>query len=218
LNETARELRQKFQERSATVGIVGLGYVGLPLAVAFGEVGFRVHGVDADSARVARLYAGESPVEDVSSITLTELVRADRLTVSGDPAVLAHADAILICVPTPLGKSKEPDISYIVAAADVVAHLLRPGQLVVLESTTYPGTTEEVLLPRFEARGLTVGREFFLAFSPERIDPGNKRYDLCRIPKVVGGSPRSVRGWPEFSTARSSSRLSRSQAPRLPRW
>ncbi len=187
MNQTARELRQKFQDRSATVGIVGLGYVGLPLAVAFGKVGFRVHGVDTDSARVARLYAGESPVEDVSSITLAELVRADRLTVSGDPAVLAHADAILICVPTPLGKSKEPDISYIVAAADVVAHLLRPGQLVVLESTTYPGTTEEVLLPRFEARGLTVGREFFLAFSPERIDPGNTRYDLCCIPKVVGG-------------------------------
>ncbi len=187
MNEIAQQLRQRFQARNATVGIIGLGYVGLPLAVAFAKVGFRVLGVDADPGRVARLHAGASPVEDVSSGALAELVRAGCLTVSGQPDVLAQADAILICVPTPLGKSKEPDISFIVAAADAVARLLRPGQLVVLESTTYPGTTEEVLRPRFEARGLTLGREFFLAFSPERIDPGNKRYDLCRIPKVVGG-------------------------------
>ncbi len=187
LNETAHQLRQRFEERRATVGIMGLGYVGLPLAVAFGKVGVRVLGVDADPARVARLQAGESPVEDVSAGALIGLLRSGCLTVGGHPDLLSRADAILICVPTPLGKSKEPDISYIVAAADAVARLLRPGQLVVLESTTYPGTTEEVLLPRFEARGLTVGREFFLAFSPERIDPGNKRYDLSRIPKVVGG-------------------------------
>ena len=169
------------------MGIVGLGYVGLPLAGAFAKAGFRVLGVDSDPGRVARLAAGESPVEDVPSGTLAELVRAGRLLVGGTPDVLREADAILICVPTPLGKSREPDISYIVAAADAVAQRLRPGQLVVLESTTYPGTTEEVLRPRFEARGLAAGREFFLAFSPERIDPGNKRYDLSRIPKVVGG-------------------------------
>lgn len=187
MSETARELRQKFEDRSATVGIVGLGYVGLPLAVAFGEAGFRALGLDADPARVARLRGGESPVEDVPSGMLLEQLRAGRLAVSDQADVLAQADAILICVPTPLSKSKEPDISHVVAAADAVARILHVGQLVILESTTYPGTTEEVLLPRFEARGLTVGREFFLAFSPERIDPGNKRYDLARIPKVVGG-------------------------------
>lgn len=187
MSQPAERLRQALEARRATVGIVGLGYVGLPLAVAFGKAGFRVLGVDADPARVARLQSGESPVEDVSSSSLAELLRAGRLTVSGQPDLLAQADAIFICVPTPLGKSKEPDISYVVAAADAVARILRPGQLVILESTTYPGTTEEVLLPRFQARGLAVGQEFFLAFSPERIDPGNKRYDLSGIPKVVGG-------------------------------
>ncbi len=187
MSETDRALRQKFEDRSATVGIVGLGYVGLPLAVAFGKAGFRVLGLDADPARVARLRGGESPVEDVPSGVLLERLRAGRLAVSDQADVLARADAILICVPTPLSKSKEPDISHVVAAADAVARILHVGQLVILESTTYPGTTEEVLLPRFEVRGLTVGREFFLAFSPERIDPGNKRYDLARIPKVVGG-------------------------------
>ena len=187
MSETARALRQSIEDRRAAVGIVGLGYVGLPLAVAFGKAGFRVLGLDSDPARVARLRNGESPVEDVSSGALAELLRAGRLAVSDQADVLARADAILICVPTPLSKSKEPDISHVVAAADAVARILHAGQLVILESTTYPGTTEEVLLPRFEARGLAVGREFFLAFSPERIDPGNKRYDLARIPKVVGG-------------------------------
>ncbi len=167
--------------------MIGLGYVGLPLAVAFGKTGFSVIGVDVDAERVARLRAGESPVEDVPSDELATLVAASRLAITTDTSALSAADAILICVPTPLGKSKEPDISHIVAAADAVATILRPGQLVVLESTTYPGTTEEVLLPRFTARGLTVGQEFFLAFSPERIDPGNKRFDLRAIPKVVGG-------------------------------
>lgn len=187
MSETARALHQLIENRRAAVGIVGLGYVGLPLAVAFGKAGFRVLGLDSDPARVARLRNGESPVEDVSSGALAELLRAGRLTVSDQADVLAQADAILICVPTPLSKSKEPDVSHVVAAADAVARILHAGQLVILESTTYPGTTEEVLLPRFEARGLAVGREFFLAFSPERIDPGNKRYDLSRIPKVVGG-------------------------------
>ncbi|MBI4241048.1 MAG: nucleotide sugar dehydrogenase [Candidatus Rokubacteria bacterium] len=186
MSEIARELRLRFEQRSATVGIVGLGYVGLPLVIAFGKAGFRVLGVDADPARVTRLQSGDSPIEDVSSSTLVELLRSGRFTVNSHAELLTQADAILICVPTPLGKSKEPDISYIVAAADAVARILHPGQLVILESTTYPGTTEEVLLPRFQARGLTVGREFFLAFSPERIDPGNKHYDLSRIPKVVG--------------------------------
>jgi len=183
----SERLRQALEQRAGRVGVIGLGYVGLPLAVAFGKTGFSVLGVDVDRERVARLKAGESPVEDVGSDDLATLVAAGRLSITTETGALTTADAIIICVPTPLGKSREPDISYIVAAADAVATVLRPGQLVVLESTTYPGTTEEVLLPRFKARGFTVGEEFFLAFSPERIDPGNKRFDLRAIPKLVGG-------------------------------
>ncbi len=184
---TAEALEQRIKERSARVGLIGLGYVGLPLAVAFGKAGFLVTGVDVDPKKVQRLRAGESPVEDVKSDDLATLVAARRLTVTQDSRALAEVDAIIICVPTPLGKHKEPDISHIVAAAEAVAGVLRPGHLVVLESTTYPGTTQEVLLPRFAARSLRVGEDFFLSFSPERIDPGNKRYDLRMIPKVVGG-------------------------------
>jgi len=183
----SQRLRQVLEQRAARVGVIGLGYVGLPLAVAFGKAGFSVLGVEVDRERVARLKAGESPVEDVGSDELATLVASGRLKITTEPSALSEADAIIICVPTPLGKSREPDISYIVAAADAVAAILRPGQLVVLESTTYPGTTEEVLLPRFTALGLRVGEEFFLAFSPERIDPGNKRFDLRAIPKLVGG-------------------------------
>jgi len=191
MSEHGQRLRQALEQRSARVGVIGLGYVGLPLAVAFGKAGFSVLGVDVDRDRVSRLSLGESPVEDVGSDELATLVAASRLAVTTETSALTATDVILICVPTPLGKSKEPDISHIVAAADAVAAILRPGQLVVLESTTYPGTTEEVLLPRFTARGLKVGEEFFLAFSPERIDPGNKRFDLRAIPKIVGGiTPR----------------------------
>src|SRR5207245_2607258 len=151
------------------------------------ESGATVIGLDVDPTRVARVRAGESFVEDVPTSTLAGLVTAGRLTATDDVAALKDVDAILICVPTPLGKSKEPDISYIVSAADAVAGVIRRGQLVVLESTTYPGTTQEILLPRFQARGLRAGEDFFLAFSPERIDPGNRRYTLREIPKVVGG-------------------------------
>ncbi len=170
-----------------TVGVIGLGYVGLPLAVAFAASGARVIGVDVETRRIQAVAAGSTYVEDVSGEELRRLVRDGRLTATSEVGALAEADAIIICVPTPLGKSKEPDISFIVAAADAVATVLRAGQLVVLESTTYPGTTEEVLVPRFEARGLRAGRDFFLAFSPERIDPGNRRHTLRSIPKVVGG-------------------------------
>jgi len=173
-----------------TVGIIGLGYVGLPLAVAFAESGATVLGVDLDARRVASVTAGRSYVEDVPGEQLARLVARGRLRGTPDVTVLAEADAIVICVPTPLGKSKEPDISFIVAAADSVAAILRRGQLVVLESTTYPGTTQEILVPRFEARGLVAGKDIFLAFSPERIDPGNRRYTLRTIPKVVGGLTR----------------------------
>jgi UDP-N-acetyl-D-glucosamine dehydrogenase len=187
MGQVGEDLRQRLERRDATIGVIGLGYVGLPLAVAFAKAGLPVIGVDADPGRAARIRAGVSPVEDVPSDELAPLVTAKRLVVADGIEALTAADAIIICVPTPLGKSKEPDISHIVTAAEDVARILRVGQLIVLESTTYPGTTEEVLLPRFAASGLTVGHQFFLAFSPERIDPGNRRYGLTNIPKVVGG-------------------------------
>ena len=170
-----------------TVGVVGLGYVGLPLAVAFAESGATVLGVDVDATRVAAVRAGASYVADVAAARLAPLLGTGRLQAFTDVAPLKDADAVLICVPTPLGKSREPDISHILAAAEAVAGVARPGQLVVLESTTYPGTTQEVLAPRFAARGLAVGQDLFLAFSPERLDPGNRRHPLETIPKVVGG-------------------------------
>ncbi len=185
-----KSVAQTLAERLAgnpTIGVIGLGYVGLPLAVAFAETGACVIGIDLDAGRVAAVVAGRSFIEDVPAETLRRLVAEGRLGASDDVSALKDADAIVICVPTPLGKSKEPDISFIVSAADAVATIIRRGQLVVLESTTYPGTTQEVLLPRFEARGLEAGEDFFLAFSPERIDPGNKCFTLRDIPKVVGG-------------------------------
>jgi UDP-N-acetyl-D-glucosamine dehydrogenase len=186
VSTSAERLRSRLAG-APTIGVIGLGYVGLPLAVAFADSGARVIGVDLDARRVAGVVAGESFIDDVPTAALTALVHAGRLTATGDVSALKEADAVVICVPTPLGKSKEPDISFIVAAADAIASIIRAGQLIVLESTTYPGTTQEVLLPRFEARGLTAGEDFFLAFSPERIDPGNKKWTLRDIPKVVGG-------------------------------
>src|SRR5438128_3442834 len=186
MTPSAETLKQRLAA-NPTVGLIGLGYVGLPLAVAFAESGATVIGVDLDARRVAAVRAGESFIEDVPAERLARLVRAGRLSASDDVGVLKDADAIVICVPTPLGKSKEPDISFIVAAADAVARVIRRGQLVVLESTTYPGTTQEILVPRFQARGLVAGRDVFVAFSPERIDPGNRRWTLRDIPKVVGG-------------------------------
>jgi UDP-N-acetyl-D-glucosamine dehydrogenase len=186
MSATVRQLRDRLAG-APTIGVIGLGYVGLPLAVAFAESGATVIGVDLDARRVAGVSGGESFIEDVPTATLGPLVRSGRLGATSDVTALKEADAIVICVPTPLGKSKEPDISFIVSAADAVASIIHTGQLVVLESTTYPGTTQEILLPRFAARGLGVGEDFFLAFSPERIDPGNKKWTLREIPKVVGG-------------------------------
>ncbi len=186
MTPTAETLKRRLAA-SPTVGLVGLGYVGLPLAVAFAESGATVIGVDLDVRRIAAIRADESFIEDMPTEPLARLVRAGRLSASDDIGALRDADAIVICVPTPLGKSKEPDISFIVAAADAVAGIIRRGQLVVLESTTYPGTTQEILVPRFQARGLIAGRDVFVAFSPERIDPGNRRWTLRDIPKVVGG-------------------------------
>ncbi len=168
------------------VGVIGLGYVGLPLAVAFAEAAAEVVGVDVDAEAVESLARGESTIEDIPSDRLTPLV-GERLAVTTDPSALAECDAIVICVPTPLAHQREPDLSYVDAAGRTVAGVLRAGQLVVLESTTYPGTTRERLAPILEESGLTAGEDFHLAFSPERIDPGRTDYTVRTTPKVVGG-------------------------------
>jgi UDP-N-acetyl-D-glucosamine dehydrogenase len=180
-------LYAKIEEKTASVVVIGQGYVGLPLAVEFARSGFRVTGVDADEPRVAALLRGDSYIPDVSAEHLKEVIDLGRYVATSDVQCVAEHDVIVICVPTPLRKSKDPDISHVVRAAEDVAAGLRPGQLIVLESTTYPGTTDEVLLPMFQGRGLQVGQDFYLAFSPERIDPGNSAYRLKDIPKLVGG-------------------------------
>ncbi|MFH1086325.1 MAG: nucleotide sugar dehydrogenase, partial [Chloroflexota bacterium] len=180
-------LLDKIARHQARVGVVGLGYVGLPLACALAEETVGVVGVDVDAAKVAQINAGESYVGDVPAAQVRALVEAGKLRATTAYAELAPMDAIIICVPTPLSKTRDPDISYIVSAADEIGRILRPGQLVVLESTTYPGTTEEILLPRLAQGQHAVGRDFFLAFSPERIDPGNQHYNIRNTPKVLGG-------------------------------
>jgi UDP-N-acetyl-D-glucosamine dehydrogenase len=180
-------LREKLETRAARVSIVGLGYVGLSLAVELAKAGMVVRGIDLDLERVSRLNRGESYLVDVPADVLAPLVADGRLTGSTSFDEAASADALIICVPTPLRKTKEPDISYILSALESLLPHLRVGQLMVLESTTYPGTTEEVVLPRLEANGFVLGSDFFLAFSPERVDPGNKKFTTATIPKVVGG-------------------------------
>jgi UDP-N-acetyl-D-glucosamine dehydrogenase len=182
-----KSLEDLISSRQALVGVVGLGYVGLPLAVEFASAGMQVLGFDMQSTKVDSVNAGESYIADVPSERLAPLARSGRLTATSDFSDLSRCDAICICVPTPLDKNKVPDISYVASTADNIANTLRDGQLIVLESTTYPGTTEEIILPRLEATGRKVGRDFFLAFSPERIDPGRKDYTTQNTPKVVGG-------------------------------
>lgn len=180
-----------FKARRGRVAVIGLGYVGLPVAVAFAEAGFRVAGLDVDRRRVACVRSGRSPVRDVSSSRLKALVAGHRLTAASDPSVLAHQDAIIVCVPTPLKEGGIPDLSLVEAAVEDIRRHLRAGTLIVLESTSYPGTTDEVVLPRLAHRRRAVGRDFFLAFSPERIDPGNKQFGFEDIPKIVSGvTPR----------------------------
>jgi UDP-N-acetyl-D-glucosamine dehydrogenase len=181
------QLADRIRRHNAHLTVIGQGYVGLPLAVEFARVGFRVTGLDTDPDRITALNSGRSYIPDVAHSDLAPLLHAGRYEASSDFSVLRESDIVVICVPTPLRKSKDPDISYVVAAAEQVAAHFRPGQLVVLESTTYPGTTEELLLPMFEARGATVGQDFFLAFSPERIDPANPTFKVKDTPKVVGG-------------------------------
>ena len=180
-------LLDRIDRREATVGVVGLGYVGLPLAVEVAEAGFPVVGLEASEAVAAGVNRGESHIQDVPSERLAPLVGAGRITATTDTARLAECDAISICVPTPLNKIKDPDLSYVVAAAEAIVPHLRPGQVVLLESTTYPGTTDEVLQPLLEAGGLTVGRDVFLCYSPERVDPGNATWHTKNTPKVLGG-------------------------------
>ena len=180
-------LHEKISTRSLRVAVVGLGYVGLPLATTFAEVGFHVTGIDIDQQKIERANRGESYIPGIESSRLQALIDTKRLHFTGNYAALEDVDAVSICVPTPLRKTRDPDISYIVAAIQQVRAHLRPGQLIVLESTTYPGTTDEVVLPELESTGLKVGKDFYLAFSPERIDPGNPNFDTHNTPKIVGG-------------------------------
>ncbi len=178
---------QRIKSRDAKVGIIGMGYVGLPLAVMFARAGFQVVGIDVSAERVAQLNAGRSHIEDIPSEVVAELRAAGRFAATTDFGVLAELDTVSICVPTPLRQTGDPDMSYIASATEQVARYLHQGQVIVLESTTYPGTTREILLPQLEVGGMCVGRDFFLAFSPERVDPGRTDWTTFNTPKVLGG-------------------------------
>jgi len=182
-----QDLIEKLQSKKAHLGVVGLGYVGLPLAVGFAKAGFTVIGFDLDETKNEQINSGKSYIIDISDADLRAVVDAGRLRATSDFGDLKNIDSVNICVPTPLGKTRDPDISYIQAAVKSIAANLHPGMLIILESTTYPGTTEEVILPLLQEKGLEVGQDFFLAFSPERVDPGNPTYNTINIPKVVGG-------------------------------
>jgi UDP-N-acetyl-D-glucosamine dehydrogenase len=180
-------LRTKLQQRNATAAVIGLGYVGLPLALEIASAGFNVVGIDLDQNKIARLKEGKSYIGDVSDKTIAGAMKTGRFTSTSDFSSLRDVDTISICVPTPLSKSRDPDISFILSASEKIRKHLHTGQLIVLESTTYPGTTDELILPELESSGLRVGKDFFLAFSPERIDPGNTAYNTHNTPKIVGG-------------------------------
>ncbi len=182
-----KQLLEKLQNKTARVGVVGLGYVGLPLAVEFAHAGFHVTGLDVDHRKVDKLNAGESYIQDIPTSVLKPLVEAGLLDATTDFSKILDLDTINICVPTPLSKAKDPDMTFVNAAVQSIAENFGPGKLVILESTTYPGTTEELVLPKLEMGGLKVGEDFFLCFSPERVDPGNKQFQTRNIPKVVGG-------------------------------
>lgn len=187
MTPAAKKLFSQIKTRNAKIAVVGLGYVGLPLALAFVKKGFRVAGIDLDRNRIDRIRQGESYVEDVPCGEVQQAIRRGRFEVSDHYGVLDEVEALIVCVPTPLNRAKDPDLSFILSATEQVKQHLHSGQLVILESTTYPGTTEEVVLPSLESTGLRAGQDFFLCFSPERIDPGNKKFPLSKIPKVVGG-------------------------------
>ena len=185
------KLRRKIESRQALTGVVGLGYVGLPLAVELAHAGFNVVGIDALASKVDAVNRGESYVQDIPTAVLKPLVKAGKLRATTDFSAVSRLDTINIAVPTPLRKTKDPDMSYIVRACEDIAKHFHAGVLLILESSTYPGTTNELMLPMFETGGLKVGEDFFLCFSPERVDPGNARFQTKNIPKVVGGiTPR----------------------------
>lgn len=187
------ELLQKIAEKQVRVGVIGMGYVGLPLAVEVANSGLHVVGIDVDKSKVDKINEGSSYIPDVPSAAVARHIQAQRLKAVTDFRIIQELDAIIICVPTPLGKTKDPDLSMVVSAVDRIAENQRKGQLVVLESTTYPGTTEELIQPKLEEKGLQVGSDFFLAFSPERVDPGNPTYQTFNTPKVIGGvTPRCL--------------------------
>jgi UDP-N-acetyl-D-glucosamine dehydrogenase len=185
--EVAAELKKRIRDKTARVGVVGLGYVGLPLAVEFARAGFDVTGIDVQQSKVDSFNSGHSYIKDVKDSVFEPLVRSGKLRATTDFSAIRDLDTIDICVPTPLRKTKDPDMSYVVSATDAIAEYIHPGLLVMLESTTYPGTTDELLLPKLAGEGLEVGKDFFLCFSPERVDPGNPKYQTSNIPKVVGG-------------------------------
>ena len=185
--ENAERLNRAIESKEARIGVIGLGYVGLPLALAFTDRGFRVLGFDVDARKIEQLDRGASYIPHMNAQRIRNAVESGRLAATGDFERLSEVDAIVICVPTPLDVHHEPDMTYIVATTEEVARRLRPGQLVVLESTTYPGTTDELMRERLEEGGLILGQDFFLAFSPEREDPGNPKFSTTTIPKVVGG-------------------------------
>ena len=187
-SEIQFELHKKLEDRTAQVAILGLGYVGLPLAVVFAEAGYTVTGIDPDHRKVNTIQRGESHIQDIPTEQVARLVQSGKLKATSDFSAIRQADAVSICVPTPLRKTGDPDLSYILSATDELAKYVHPGMVVVLESTTYPGTTREVLLPRFEEMDeIQVGENFFLAFSPERVDPGREDWTTLNTPKVIGG-------------------------------
>ena len=180
-------LKEKLKTKQAKIGIIGLGYVGLPLAVEFAREGFSVTGIDNDPEKVRQINKGKSYITDVEGSIVNNLVKSRKLKATTNYSVIKSMDSLSICVPTPLTKTKDPDISFIISATNAIKQYIRKGQLIILESTTYPGTTDEIIKPILEEGGLKVGKDFFLAFSPERIDPGNEQYGTNNIPKVVGG-------------------------------
>lgn len=184
---TKEELLSRIQDRSAVIGVIGLGYVGLPLAMEFAKAGFRVIGYDVSQRTCEALMKGVSHIQDVPSSELAQQVQSGRFVATAEEERIKECDAVSIAVPTPLSKTRDPDMSYVQAASEAIARNCHPGMLVVLESTTYPGTTREVMQPRIEERGLKVGKDVFLAFSPERVDPGNPKWHTKNTPKVVGG-------------------------------
>jgi len=180
-------LKARIENKEAHIGVIGLGYVGLPLAVEFAKAGFPVTGIDVDESKVAAINAGENYIPDIADDTLKTLVSSGNLQATTDMDNIADLDAVAICVPTPLSKVGDPDISYIKAAIDNINKGIHKDLLIILESTTYPGTTQEIIFSRLEKSGLTVGKDYYLCFSPERIDPGNEKYTIANTPKVIGG-------------------------------